>query len=554
MFTWRALRLAAAAALLHSAASAQLQVVSTQPADAAVGVPTDAMVSAVFSAPLLPASVNADSFRVARGGALLGGVISVEDRTATFSPSPRLCPFAGHQVTLTTQITDLKGVPLGDQYAFSFATGDGTWDDSAQHFDGAPNFNSEAQVGADGNGNSLAVWQQLSADSSAITLWASRYSPASGWSDPEQIGGPGAGLADLLPRLAVSRGGSAIVVWQQHDGQRTSMWANRLAPSSGWEGALLLETDDRGPAFDPEVAIDAAGNAVAVWRQDIAAPYPDPGAFFQVYAAQYVPGVGWSAPGRVSDRGTPYLGEETGVAYTSHVAVNDAGDVAVTWRVEVTNTGSKVMARLASAGTWGPAAFLDTCAPPTCGSILGFTPRVGLDEAGNAIVVWAQLLVIGGQATPFAARYSGGSWTPPYTLRTSELGAFKPQLALHPSGRALAVWEYPGAGSANIYASFFDPASDWQEAVLLTGEKGFGARPAPAYDDAGNALVLWDDQSNIYANRFVAGLWGGPTVLQRQNSARDVRVAVTPGCGNALAVWWGEPMVGSRSVSAVRFH
>ncbi len=37
--------------------------------------------------------------------------------------------------------------------------------------------------------------------------------------------------------------------------------------SKAWGTAALIETDNAGPAYDPQIAFDANGNALAVWEQ-----------------------------------------------------------------------------------------------------------------------------------------------------------------------------------------------------------------------------------------------------------------------------------------------
>jgi hypothetical protein len=56
-------------------------------------------------------------------------------------------------------------------------------------------------------------------------------------------------------------------VWRQYDGTRYSIWSNRYVAGTGWSAAELIETDSAGSAGNPQVAVDSAGNAVAVWEQ-----------------------------------------------------------------------------------------------------------------------------------------------------------------------------------------------------------------------------------------------------------------------------------------------
>src|SRR4030067_1083902 len=69
------------------------------------------------------------------------------------------------------------------------------------------------------------------------------------------------------PQIAIDAGGNAIAVWHQHDGTRYNIWANRYTAGSGWGAAALIEIDDAGDAGSPQIAFDAGGNAIAVWAQ-----------------------------------------------------------------------------------------------------------------------------------------------------------------------------------------------------------------------------------------------------------------------------------------------
>lgn len=45
------------------------------------------------------------------------------------------------------------------------------------------------------------------------------------------------------------------------------IWANRYTAGTGWGTAALIETDNAGNAYSPQIACDTAGNALAVWDQ-----------------------------------------------------------------------------------------------------------------------------------------------------------------------------------------------------------------------------------------------------------------------------------------------
>ena len=70
------------------------------------------------------------------------------------------------------------------------------------------------------------------------------------------------------PQIAFDAGGNALAVWQQFDGTRFNIWVNRFtAATSSWGIAALIETDNLGDAASPQIAFDASGNALAVWER-----------------------------------------------------------------------------------------------------------------------------------------------------------------------------------------------------------------------------------------------------------------------------------------------
>ena len=76
--------------------------------------------------------------------------------------------------------------------------------------------------------------------------------------------------------VAVDGSGNAIAVWTQgetfYEGwgppPPSDIWANRLSAGSGWGIPVLLDRGDRTNFPSPQVAIDAQGNAIAVWQYD----------------------------------------------------------------------------------------------------------------------------------------------------------------------------------------------------------------------------------------------------------------------------------------------
>jgi hypothetical protein len=56
-------------------------------------------------------------------------------------------------------------------------------------------------------------------------------------------------------------------VWNQGSSGRYNIWSNRYTMAGGWGTAELIESDDLGHGFAPQVTIDQSGNAVAAWMR-----------------------------------------------------------------------------------------------------------------------------------------------------------------------------------------------------------------------------------------------------------------------------------------------
>ena len=99
-------------------------VVSTSPLDGATDISPDKTVSAVFSEPMLAASITSDTFQLLdAGNNRVNGSVSLSDETATFTPSVTLDENSQYAAMITTDVMDLMGNALESEYSWSFSTG-----------------------------------------------------------------------------------------------------------------------------------------------------------------------------------------------------------------------------------------------------------------------------------------------------------------------------------------------------------------------------------------------------------------------------------------------
>lgn len=120
------------------------------------------------------------------------------------------------------------------------------------------------QIAIDDDGNAVAISTQ--SDGTRLRLWSSRFTAGTGWSAAIPVGSGDAGDAKNA-RIVVDASGNALAVWQQSDGSRDAIWANRYFADIGWIGASVIDDSNADPASAPQISIDAAGNALVVWNQ-----------------------------------------------------------------------------------------------------------------------------------------------------------------------------------------------------------------------------------------------------------------------------------------------
>ena len=195
---------------------------------------------------------------------------------------------------------------------------------------------------------------------------------------------------------------------------------------------------------------------------------------------------------------------------------------------------------------WGNAVMIDNASTDSV------TPRMAMDAAGNAMVVWEQDGYI------WFNRFKAGSgWgTPAAVYSNPAVYAWKPEVAVASNGDAIAVWQQGEPNNIGTYhyhvlASYYTAATaSWGAPQYLGDTPVLDAvedayEPDVAMDSTGNALVVWTQTDNthgdldVWANRFQAdgGGWQGAGLVDGDTATvGELKVAFDAG-GNALVVW-----------------
>jgi hypothetical protein len=325
-------------------------------------------------------------------------------------------------------------------------------------------------VGAEGS--AVAVWRDRSSDLASI--WSSWFDRASqSWHAPELVERDETGDA-AEPAVAAMPGGGAVAVWHQWDGLRESLWANTLAETPArWTGRVLLETTDSADALEPDVAVDAHGNAMAVWTQN-------DGTRSAVWAARRLVSLAqWTAPFMLGEPG--FATADAGPS--PKVALDAAGNGLAIWTMDTGRSSSVWASRYdASADAWSAAEALgDTQAHGSSSSA-----ALAMDAAGNGFAAWRQGDEDGAWLWANIFSAADGAWQGAERLDDA---VGPPALAAAGDREAAVVWQAFGDGG--VRARRFAPRSGaWGPSANLD-RGGGGSAPQISVDARGGATAIF---------------------------------------------------------------
>ena len=216
------------------------------------------------------------------------------------------------------------------------------------------------------------------------------------------------------------------------------------------------------------------------------------------------------------------------------IAINSSGEAVAVWHRIVGSRSIVQSAFRPPGGTWSK--------PTGISSPKGDAqePRVAINAAGKAVVVWAQ---VGRKyfVVKSASRSPGGTWSAPSTLSANarEQASTEPQVAIDSSGEAIAIWK--GSGNEGVIQSASrPPGGAWSRPVDISKRKSGAGPPKLAIDPGGEAVAVWfagHDDTVQGAERPPGGTWSKPTILsRRRHEAGFPRLAVNTD-GEAVVVW-----------------
>lgn len=267
-------------------------------------------------------------------------------------------------------------------------------------------------------------------------------------------------------------------------------------------------------ASDPHVAIDAYGDAVAVWVENNL-----------VKATTKPVNMGWSTPVTLSASG----------GSSPRVVADPNGNATAVWAENgVIKASSKP-----STGNWSNSTTLSTSGASS--------PVIAVDTAGDVIAAW-----VSGNNIQTSTKLFGGSWQTKVSITSASAAA--PHVAMNGSGStasAVIVWHGTVSGKNIVYASSkLVSSGSWSAETALSSSSQNAEFAKVAVDPNANATAVWyayDLSGSNYSNVTVqsaslpsGGSWTTPAVLSQggiMNPANLSAIVRVDNNGNALALW-----------------
>jgi hypothetical protein len=373
-------------------------------------------------------------------------------------------------------------------------------------------------VAADPRGNLVVVWAQ--AKESDWTVQEVDRAVGGKWSAPLALSVPADHVAS--PQVAIA-GSTTVAVWERYDGKSLiAQAAGRDAKTGRWAAPTSLSASGRD-ADAPRVAVDARGDAVAVWASvglsgwTVQASYRPARGTWGTAVALEPPQQGTAAPDVVLDssgRAVVVWASTSGAGWSVHSAYGGAGGA---WSKAIALSG------LDATGT--------------------FTPQLGIEGSGNVTAVWSRSIgtsIVIESATRDAARRV---WSAPRQISPNGSDALAPLIAVNNRGDAVIVWTSSDQTGLAVVAVVRKPGKDWGPPTVLVGPVSGPLAPQVALDARGDALAVWSYPTGGKALVQAAGRLVGSTSWSRPRTlSKPGSVALTPQVtldadGDGAVVW-----------------
>jgi hypothetical protein len=364
-----------------------------------------------------------------------------------------------------------------------------------------------------------------------ITVVFFSVGPVQAQNPPDASGGPTFQISetpqsvssydDQGPKLATDAVGNFVVVWgtttrgeytygygYQYDANVLSRRFDAGTTAQG--GEVTVATSGTAQLLNPTTTMDSDGDFVVVWQSSFGSYYS----------------YGIDVIGQRYDQNGGAVGSEFpvdtggGLQRNPNVAMSPGGEFAVVWE-GVFNQLNDFDAFVQRYDSSGVAQGLNSSVSSDLGNLNGLrdNPAIGMDAAGNFVVVWhkqdygnyTEKTILGrrfgSDGMAVADEFEVGTATTTFSSQfTNAL-----EVASDSAGNFIVVWEDYDAGAfvTRIMARLFDDmgAAQGNAFQVNTAKDSYGypiheKRPDVTWDTAGGFVIVWDTDYEVFGRRY----------------------------------------------------
>jgi len=366
---------------------------------------------------------------------------------------------------------------------------------SPENASNTPGQSQYPQLAVDRSGTAHVVWQDHNSDKSDI--YYARRSSDGTWSSPQNISNPVS--RPSYPQLAIDGGGTVHVVWANG----SAIYYARQGSDGIWSSPQSISNTPDW-AYGPQLAVEGNGVVHVVWFERPYLYYAD-----VYYARRGTDGI-WSNPQNISN--TP---NESAMV---RLVVEESGTVHVVWvDYPVSGEIGIYYTQRGSDGTWS--------SPQNLSIHAGWPnyPQLAVDGSGVVRVVWIEYIP---ENTPvcyflYSQRRNDGVWSTPHIIFQNSLCPDQSQLAIEGMGAVHVAWRNYTPSGTEIYHAWRGNGGFWSAPQNISNSPGQSAFPQMAVDEGGIVHLIWVNNASgnndiYYTRRGNNSTWSSP-----QNISQD---------------------------------
>lgn len=328
------------------------------------------------------------------------------------------------------------------------------------------------------------------------------------------------------PQVGLDAAGNAIAVWQEAlaDHTRNGVWASRYSAGGAWSTPATID-NPVGSASAPKLAMTPSGTTLVAFGQSDSNQGGTQLLVTNRFTGAWGTPTTIATPGQTPDKPFVALGPD-GVAAAVFTASD--GTFPRAW-----------VARASAGGPWDvPVAMVSNVQP-------GWAPSVTVGANGDTVMTWTE--TDGGLSATslWASRNQSGMWSAPVRL-TVDGGTVLGSVALgaDADGDVLALWSQRLGGLYTLRSSRMSGTTGaWSVPVTVNDGTREVTAPHLSVDADGDGVAVWFETSyGVVASRFSSSTatWGSPAVLQAKSTGLlsfPIPHVGLDDQGNAVATW-----------------